>query len=197
MCAQHQVSLIKLGVIREDAVDDLLRAAKTTFAENSPERGIPFLETCLKLPGLQQRGDVHRMLGEMYLGIHRLSDSETQFLAALQLIEEPMSKARIWSLMSQLAGSRYQTAYARQCLEKAYKELNIAAPTGDRKEIVKAGLRWLWLLATGAFWKEREAQGEERGRHRLLGELLERSTTLAYYQFDQKIMSEAALGTSS
>ena len=34
MCAQHQVSLIKLGVIREDAVDDLLRAAKTTFAEN-------------------------------------------------------------------------------------------------------------------------------------------------------------------
>ena len=193
MCAQHQVSLIKLGVIREDAVDDLLRAAKTTFTENSPERGIPFLETCLKLPGLQQRGDVHRMLGEMYLGIHRLSDSETQFLAALQLIEEPMSKARIWSLMSQLAGSRYQTAYARQCLEKAYKELNIAAPTGDRKEIVKAGLRWLWLLSTGAFWKEREAKGEERGRHRLLGELLERSTTLAYYQFDQKIMSEAAL----
>ena len=45
---------------------------------------------------------------EMYLGIHRLSDSETQFLAALQLIEEPMSKARIWSLMSQLAGSTGQ-----------------------------------------------------------------------------------------
>ena len=31
MCAQHRVSLIKLGVIRDDAVGGLLRAAGATF----------------------------------------------------------------------------------------------------------------------------------------------------------------------
>ena len=75
----------------------------------------------------------------MYLGIHRLSDSETQFLAALQLIEEPMSKARIWA--SCLSSPTVVTRRLReQCLEKAYKS-NIAAPTVTEK--LQAGLRWL------------------------------------------------------
>ena len=193
MVALHQVALTELGVVRDDAIADLMKAAKVALNENASDRGILFLEKCLTLPNLTQRGDVHRMLGEMYLRLHRLTDAENEFIAALELIDEPMSKARIWSLRSQLAGSRYQTAEAQVCLQKAYRELEIAPPSGSLAQILGSGVRWLWLLASSVVVKKREVQGEERGRFRLLGELLERSTTLAYYQFDNRVMTESAL----
>ncbi|MBT6431966.1 MAG: response regulator [Deltaproteobacteria bacterium] len=159
--------------------------------DNDSDRALRYFTTArLFLPRsgyevVPEGAELARWMGEACVKTKRLKEARELFDQALAGIQDPLTRTRILVQSSQLAGSRYEFDKARADIKAAFKELGTSMPHTTPLTLAGAFLRWASIpLFKKLGWFRKPTSKSEKGRLRLLADLLDRTATLSYYEFN-------------
>ncbi|MEE2961381.1 MAG: protein kinase, partial [Myxococcota bacterium] len=182
------------------AIESLKNAGFMAIREQAYGAAASYLDECLMLYGENPSlmpddlGDIYRWQGESFAHLQKFEQADVALRNALKSTENSLTRARICANLSAVMASRYKFKESRQLLVDASKELGFQLPRSSVFTMLLNLFRWGFReLTTRLGILSREKPGPRTGRIRLWVEVLDRATTLNYYEFDLKGMVASVL----
>ncbi|MEC9464421.1 MAG: response regulator [Myxococcota bacterium] len=176
------------------------QAGRLAVIHNASSTALTYFETArvyLTRSGSEivaERAELARWMGEACSRTHRLREAQEHFREALSGIKDPLTRARVLIQVSELEGSRYQFDTARSHIKQAFTELGVSVPEGSPLGLATNLIRWGWsVLKARLGFKHKPLEKKEVGRLKILAELLDRISKLAYYEFKPKLLLEGVI----